>query len=358
MGFSKLPPKDSPEAKELLKEYFREDPHKLARSLGYFNLDSMHRAFRYVYGVEELPNRNNQNPRVEEKEVKIFLPEVKLRDWKAPEHDSHDEEIALLQTSDGHAGKITETYNDQVYKQRMDAVFDSAMRIITLHRTMYPIKKLVIVNCGDSVQGENPYQGSTIGAVAMGEQEQIYKLALPAWVRLIGSLKQEFEEVEFHGIAGNHGHDKLAPETSRADLYLYSAIKSKLEEKAGITINVHDKSFGSIIPIYKWKFFAFHGDGIQCQQGVPLIAITKALLSWHMQYGGFDYALSGHFHKYHAEEISSRLKYFMCSTLVSDDEWALKKMKISSKPSQNILGVHEHRGVTWHYNLDVEHPIS
>ena len=73
-----------------------------------------------------------------------------------------------------------------------------------------------------------------------------------------------------------------------------------------------------------------------------------------MQYGGFSYAFGGHFHKRHNDEISSKLEYFMCSTMVSDDDWALKKLGISSNPSQNIYGMHPRMGITWRYGLTID----
>jgi hypothetical protein len=91
-----------------------------------------------------------------------------------------------------------------------------------------------------------------------------------------------------------------------------------------------------------------------CQSGVPFFALDKKLKSWYMQYGGFNYAFSGHFHKRHFDEISSKLEYFMCGSLVSDDEWALKKLGISSNPSQWIMGVHPKHGITWRYPLTVD----
>ncbi len=51
--------------------------------------------------------------------------------------------------------------------------------------------------------------------------------------------------------------------------------------------------------------------------------------------------------------MSSKYEFSMVSTLVSNDEWALKKLGISSHPSQNIFGVHRERGMTWRYPLDV-----
>jgi len=77
-----------------------------------------------------------------------------------------------------------------------------------------------------------------------------------------------------------------------------------------------------------------------------------------MQYDGFRYAFGGHFHKRHSDEISSKLEYFMCSTLVSDDDWALKQLGISSSPSQSIYGMEKHYGITWRYALIVDRKVK
>lgn len=283
----------------------------------------------------------------------INLPPVKLRDYKAKRVRRGDEETALLQATDGHAGKITVSYDEDVYNYRMDSMFDSVMAIVTLHRNMYPINHLVIPNLGDNSQGENPFQGSNVGSISMGARDQTTKIAYPAWVKLISSLKQEFTTVRFDGFPGNHGYSKGSPETSREDLRLYDLLKAYFENTKGVTINVHER-WGEVIEIMNWRFFCFHGDGVPCQQGVPFFALDKKLKSWYMQFGGFEYALGGHFHKRHSDEISSKLEYFMAGSLVSDDEWALKKLGISSSPSQNLLGVHPTMGVTWRYGLVVD----
>ena len=49
------------------------------------------------------------------------------------------------------------------------------------------------------------------------------------------------------------------------------------------------------------------------------------------------------------------LEYFMTGSLVSDDDWALKKLGISSNPSQFIFGIHPTMGVTWRYPLVVDY---
>lgn len=352
-----LPEKDSPEGQQVIKDILAGKVAEVARRLGYFRTDSMLRAVKFTYGIpaKDMPVlRSEAQPLPTPEEV--HLPEIKIKPYKVKVKKRRgDEEIVALHCGDGHAGKITKSFDEDVYLERMDTIFESTMVIVTLHRHMYPIRKLWIPNCGDNIQGENPYQGSKIGSVKMGARDQIAKLALPAWAKLICRFRQEFEEVIFDGFAGNHGYERLAPETSRADLSLYDLLQAKIGDKKGITINIHE-NFGDIVTQWDWRFFVTHLDGIPSYSGIPYFGIDKALKSWYMQFGGFDYALGGHFHqKELGKEVSAVLPDFlMCSTLVSDDNWALKKLKISSKPSQNIFGIHPRLGITWRYPVKVE----
>ena len=288
-----------------------------------------------------------------EKDPIVNLPPIELREYTHKEVKRGDEEEAVLHIGDGHAGKKTDAFDGDVYRQRMDRVFDSTMTIATLHRNMYPINRLRIFDTGDNTQGENPFQGSVIGSVEMGARDQTAKLAFPTLVRLIGSLKQEFAEVVFEGYAGNHGYTKATPDTSREDLRLYDLLKAYFHNTKGVTINIHE-TFGDLVEVMGFKFFCTHMDGIQSYSGIPLFAIKRRLDAWFIQFGGFDYALGGHFHfRVGGYEMSSKYEFSMVSTLVSNDEWALKKLGVSSHPSQNIFGVHPERGMTWSYPLSV-----
>jgi len=347
---SYIPEKDTEEAQKLIVHYLDspvQEIERLTLKYGYKSSANFKDAIRRHYGILY----KSQGNKVEiERHPIVELPPVNLISYKAPKSKSGDEEICILHCSDGHADKITKSYNKDIYRTKMGKLFQAAMKIITLHRNMYPIKKLVILNTGDNVQGENPHQGSKVGEVSMGARDQVKKLAAPMWNDMLGSFKQNFEIVEFHGVPGNHGHDKLAPETSSYDLLLYDVLESGIGQQKGIKVNVHE-DWGAIIELWGYKIFMFHGDGIPCQQGVPFFALDKKLKSWHMQYGGFRYAFSGHFHKSHYNEVSSVLEHFMAGSLVSDDEWALKKLGISSSPSQAIYGLHPRHGITWQYVL-------
>ncbi len=293
----------------------------------------------------------SETPSIDTPEV-INLPPVKLREYKARKVRKGNEEVAVLLAADGHGGKITKSFNKDVYRTRMGNMFEAAMIIVNLHRNMYPINKLRIINLGDNTQGENRFQGSVVGAVEMGARDQTTKLACPIWNDILGSFKQQFAEVEFEGLPGNHGYEKGAPETSREDLRLYDLLSAGIGQQKGITINIHEDWYG-IVDIMGYKVFCWHGDGTPSMQGIPLFAIDRRLKAWHMQFGGFDYAVCGHFHKRHMYEFANGKEHFMVSTLVSDDEWAQKKLGVSSEPSQWLIGVHPRHGVTWRYALNV-----
>lgn len=327
------------------------DINRRAKELGYANGESYGRAMR-VRGIHRNKSLEGDCPPIPEV---INLPKIHLLKYKAPKIKG-DEEVAILHASDGHGGKITSSFNKSVYRSRMGKMFESAMTIVNLHRNMYPIRSLYIFNTGDNCQGENPYQGSKVGEVECGARDQIKTIVAPMWNDVLGSFSQEFESIYFKGVPGNHGTEKLAPSTSAEDLRLYDILESGISQQVkniSIEMPEGDKWY-LIVNIFGFKFFLFHGDGIPCQQGVPFFALDKKLKSWYMQFGGFDYACGGHFHKRHSDAVSSRLEYMMAGSLVSDDNWALKKIGISSNPSQWIYGVHPRYGVTWRYPLTVD----
>ena len=353
MGIRKLPPK-GPKLDQIIERVKNGEADILWREYGYASRDSFINALRKTcdFRMSELPIKT-QPVEQKEPEPPIILNIPKLREYKAPRKKKGDEEIQILVAGDGHGGKVTKSFNSDVYRSRMGKMFESVMTITKLHRNMYPIRKLYILNVGDNTQGENPYQGSILGEVEMGARDQTTKLALPIWAEIICSFRQEFTEVIFEGFPGNHGHERFAPETSREDLRLYDLLKEKLGDKKGITINIHEE-FGDKVKIAGFDFFVTHLDGIPCQNGIPLFAIKRRLEAWHIQFGGFDYAIGGHFHKRMHDEVASTIEFFMNASLVSDDLWALKKLGISSLPSQTTLGVHPKQGVTWRYPVVVD----
>jgi len=280
-----------------------------------------------------------------------------IHKYRAPRSKQADAETQVVLLSDGHAGKITPTFDPDVYKQRMEGAFQHMMAITTLHRNMYPINELVIMILGDNSQGENPYQGSRVESIAMGARNQVKQLAVPAHVSFVMSARENFEIVRVHGVPGNHGRvELLAPETSNWDLMLYDSIKNIVGHYDGIEIETSEDWY-QIVEVQGYRFFLWHGDKVRCQQGVPLMALAKRTDAYFIQYGGFHYAVNGHWHKRAYDEAKAAYDVFMCGSLVSDDSWALGK-GISSSPSQWTFGITQHNpeknGLSWMYPLWVD----
>jgi len=329
---------------------------ELARQCGFSNTKCLRTAVSGQWGIKRASVQPDIQP-VEEPDLVINLPEVKLRDYKTPRRKKGDEETAVLVSTDGHACKVTVSYNIDVYRERMWKMFNNTMLLVNLHRQMYPIRNLVILNLGDNTQGENPHQGSMLGGVESnydmkGARDQTTKIATPMWNNLLGSFAQEFVSVDFHGIPGNHGHDKLAPETSREDIRLYDMLEAGIGQNPKINIHVHELWY-AMVDIYGFKCFCFHGDGVPIYNGIPFFAMDRRLKSWHMQFGGFNYAFSGHYHHSFSREIAAGIEHIGVGTMVSDDDWSIKKLGVSSSPRQFLCGFHPRHGMTWRYQLDV-----
>jgi hypothetical protein len=350
-----LPPSGSTKFQECiqaLQELAYNDLNKFAQKLGYAHAQSF---------ATQMKRRGYSRPRYsdptnpsEEKQPEpvIIMPEI--HPYKAPDVGEGEEETQVVVLSDGHAGKITPTFDDDVYKARMERLFQKVITVTHLHRQMYPINRLVILDLGDNITGENPQQGSKIESVSMGARSQVWRLALPATTEFILSARQEFSSVDFYGMGGNHGrYDRLAPETSSWDLALYDNLKSTFGDKYdGITIHSSEE-FYILLEIEGHRFFTVHGDEFRNSgtRGIPMMAMLLKIANWFIQYGGFKYFLCGHFHTYDNRLLSAKTELFMNGTLVSDDPWALARLGVSSIPSQWTFGVKRDKGVTWRYPL-------
>ena len=278
--------------KEIVPNADRKTLEEVRKRLGFRNIKTMLVSLYDTLGISrQCPSTHPDLAKLAEPqiEVKIITPEIKEYIPKAV--GKGDPETQVLVIGDDHAGEKTPSFDKKVYGKRFDVLFQSAMTITELHRNMYPLNDLVVIDVGDNVQGENPYQGSTIGTVECGAVEQIYDLALPTLTSFLFSLKQQFKSIKFYGVRGNHGrYSRVAPQTSNWDLALYKALaKAKLPE--GIEIYYSDE-FSKIVEIEGFRFFIFHSDQIRSAPfGIPYFALIRAVKDWYVTYGGFPYAI-------------------------------------------------------------------
>jgi len=353
-----LPEKGTPEADKIIaamKTGNRAEYRRICRRYGYGRLDSFYKAVRARYNINIVmpPVKPIEEPEPAEKEeetVVVNLPPVNITPYQPKKGKRGDPEIQGLLLADHHAGEITATYNEDVYRQRMQRILESTLTITELHRQMYDVDELVILALGDMVHGENPKQGAKVGSIDKGAMDQVYDIALPAFNDLLCNFRQQFKSVKLYGVPGNHGRiSKEAPDTSNYDLALYRTLqREKLPD--GIDIHTPDDWY-QLVDINGYRFFAYHGDQIRMSNGIPYFAMSRKVQSWYINFGGFSYACQGHFHKDDYFRVTGKTKLFCCGPLVTDDSWALGTVGTSTIPSQTTFGVHPRHGVTWHYNL-------
>lgn len=353
MPSTKLPPRDSPEEAKYWERIKNGEAEQVRQELGYAEKWLLYKAFRHrgfdIGGLPWSPSGRNEKPK--ELEVKIITPEI--IQYKSLKAGKGDPETQVVVIGDDHAGEITPTFNEEVYKKRFRQLFQSVLTITQLHRHMYPLNDLVVIDVGDNVHGENPFQGATVEAVSCGAISQIYDLALPIILELLISFRQEFKTVKFYGVRGNHGrYSQTAPRTSNWDMALYHALAgAKLP--SNIEVNYSD-DFKAIVNIEGFKFFVFHGDQSSARMGIPYFALTRKVKDWYSSFGGFPYAICGHFHKEDFLRVWSETKLLINGPLVTDDPYALEIIGASSIPTHWSFGVHKHQGMTWLYSLTLD----
>ncbi len=295
---------------------------------------------------------HTEMPDIEPEVVTVYTPYPKfdIVPFKQPK-GSRDEEDIVIVTADKHLAKVTESYNIEIAKKRMDKLLTSTMSIINLHR---PIRKLWVFELGDALQGENPYQGSKIGEVSCGAFEQVHDEGVPMMSRFLSSLAGGVKEVDYIAVSGNHGvYDKQATKRTNWDNFLYKGLEGALINQKNIHIHVPTE-FYQLVNIRGFRFFLIHGNQVYAQQGIPLFAMRRKMQEWYAYLGGFNYGYAAHFHSGAYDQINSHADYTICPPLVTGDSWALERVGRASSPVQLAFGVHDTYGRTWTYHLQTD----
>jgi hypothetical protein len=278
---------------------------------------------------------------------RIPYPEIKLTPFPQPKK-VRDEEDMVLVMSDWHLGKVTPDYNIDVAKQRVNYLTTSLMKVVSLHS---PIRKLWIFDAGDTVQGENPFQGSKIGETSHSAEEQIHDIAIPILSNMMLTLNQGISDIEYLTVRSNHGkYGKEANPKTNWQTMLCRDLKLAMVNQKHIAIDVPEK-FYQLANIRGFRFFLLHGHQVNASQGIPLFALRRKMQEWYAMLGGFNYAYCGHFHTQASDTVNSVSDYTICPPLVTGDEWALEVIGRASIPKQICFGVHDKYGRTGTYDL-------
>jgi predicted phosphodiesterase len=263
-----------------------------------------------------------------------------------------DEEEAVLVLSDWQLGHKTRTFNAEVAKKRIGAIYKALYKVVELHRKAYPVKKLNLLLAGDFVQSEDVGYRVDLSELESILIDQVFEMAVPLLSWFIAQCAGEFEEVNVYCVRGNHGRGtKLNSEKTNWDDVIYKVLETKFEQVKHVHFVVA-REFYQIININGTKVLLAHGDQVRGgSYGIPLYALLQRMLRWGTAMPEkWDILVVGHWHCYgHVEQNGQEV--LVNGTLVSDDEFVRRNYGWNSSTLQVLFGIHPTRKLTWMYRL-------
>lgn len=266
-------------------------------------------------------------------------------------------EVAVVTLSDWQLAKVTPSYSSDICEQRIERLARKVRTLTEIQRADHPVRECRVYLLGDLVEGELifPGQPHRIDASLFAQVLVDGPRILTGFLR---SMAATFERVHVVGVIGNHGalggraRKEYHPE-SNADAMLYEVCRRLLEAETRITwapnVTEGERHWYAIDEVGSRRFFLFHGDQVKGGfAGFPWYGFGKKLLGWHRIYGGFDYAVSGHFHT-PVRGYYNGVTHWGNGSTESDNTYAAESLAAAGEPSQQLLYIHPDRGVSAEY---------
>lgn len=234
--------------------------------------------------------------------------------------------------SDIHIGKKNEVFNFDIFLNKLDILFDSLSKTIKEKH----IAKLVVFGIGDWVDGQSIYPGHS-NYICMNVAEQAIQGA-KHFADVFYKLSLIVNEIEFIGVAGNHGRFGRKSEhtlTENFDYILYKIMEVHLKNINNIKFTISE-DWKHFVKVGNLTFMAFHGD--ETAKGNPLANIPKAVAEWASMWrkmaSGFDAAVCGHFHTPVLGIDVNGIEVFINGSFVDSDDYSEKQIRKSSRSGQ------------------------
>lgn len=267
-------------------------------------------------------------------------------------------EHAVLLLSDLHVGQkftLPETggineYNTGLFCQRAENLLVGVKDIHDIHGDR--IEELHVIALGDMVQGSNlggewgPAHQEGISANAQ------LTIAAEAISNMLGEWSRIFPRVSFVGIVGNHGRAGVSKNSDRVDNnfdnFCYTIIKARMAALPNVDVQTASTWWHGQ-EINGRKFLSVHGDHIS---GGPDSIVREADKLRSLTRMDFDFLCMGHFHRPFLTQVNNSYA-IVNGSFVGGDVHSMHKLRVSSLPSQSMLGVSPH-GMAWFYNLELD----
>jgi UDP-2,3-diacylglucosamine pyrophosphatase LpxH len=276
----------------------------------------------------------------------VDIPQIKIKQGKG------DEEEMVLLFSDLQVGHKSPTTNIKVLGDRLDTLAKAVVKIASLQRNAIPIKKLDIFMLGDMIQSEDITSKVDLDSLEMVLMEQVFTGAIPMTEKFLISIAPHFPGgIDVYCVPGNHGNvTKMNAPSTNWDTIIYKILQSKTANYKKIRWHIEEKMFYQMVDIMGKKFMLAHGDCIPRYLNIPIYGITQRAMRWQGSIGNFDYLCLGHFHTPIRMDWNN-VEVLVNGCFMSDDQWVLKSIGMSTQPSQMCFGVHPRKGISFLYKL-------
>lgn len=278
----------------------------------------------------------------------------------APKKDrrSSNEEVAVAVISDWQLAKVTPDYDSPTCERRIQQFANKIVDLTNIQRADHPVKKIHVWALGDIVEGELIFPGQSF-LIDGGLYRQVTVDGPRILKDFLNTLLENFEEVHFTGVIGNHGaiggrgrrdHD---PETN-ADRMLYRIMSLIFENEPRITFDIPDgrgeKHWYAIDRIGNYSSLLLHGD--QFSGLSAMYSFQKKVYGWKIGALGedFDDVYSGHWHT-PTKMTFNTIQVRVSGSPESTNTYASESLAAIGRPSQPLMFVHPEKGiVTAEYN--------
>lgn len=297
---------------------------------------------RIESSVESLPNVPKR----------LYIPPKTKNKQK---HSPEDVGLILSDSHIGHHHTFEETggiseYNMETFEKRVDFMKTATANIVELHSNLYDLPNLHIFCPGDIVAGMPGVGAWSASYINTCIVDQAIKGA-ESFADMIYYWLTLFENIYFYGVYGNHGRGSnrgVDKDYVNWDFICYKFLEARFANNPRVHFDI-PKTWWLKKEVRNHNFLVLHGDEIK---GGPS-AVEAATEKISSLIGGYpDYTLVGHFHS--AGDFSTNFGRVIANgSWVGGDVFSIKSLRKSFKPEQKIFGIHDKRGVTWSYNLDL-----
>jgi hypothetical protein len=262
-------------------------------------------------------------------------------------------ESAVLQVTDVHWGKETDSFDVKVCSRRLAAIKEKLGRVREL-LAGYDFDKLVILITGDVNDGTEIFAGQATEQAESDVEEQA-NCAAAALADLARGQKRIWGNVEIEAVPGNHGRSGRGGHiAANWDVTCYRYMSFRLAaDKIPVGFKDERGLFVRNIVIRNHNYLIYHGHEIRTYASIPWYGMMLRVSRWlSTKYAPIDVAMIGHFHSFGMWRVN-RVMLMTSGTMVTDDDWALTGLGWESANKWHLFGVSNKHPVTWDFGIDL-----